>query len=194
MVRMGQRFCEFTEEGFGAGVGVGLEYAPQFFVGIVLRRFQGGFDLGRMMGIIIDHRHTVKFSFILKTAVCAGERAKPFLCGIHGDAEQIRHRDGREGVGYVVVACHGQDDMVRMLAVFQEIKCDASVFIIGHVPGAVVGTGRGSVGNDIAFQSVINRLVIVDIAVDDQCAVRRRSSANCRKEWRMSSRSLKKSR
>ena len=39
MIRMGKRFCKFMEEGFGAGVGMGLEYSPQFFVRVVFRSF-----------------------------------------------------------------------------------------------------------------------------------------------------------
>ena len=127
-----------------------------------------------MVRIVVYDSDAVELAFILEPAVRTGEGEQPLLRNIHGNAEQVRHRDGGEGVGYIVVAGHGQGDVIRMLAVLQKIKSDMSVFIIGHIFCTVVRTRCGTIGDDIAVQSFINLLMIIYITVDDQRAVLRK--------------------
>ena len=95
---MGERLREFVEKCFRAGVRMRLEYAPYTVVGLVLRSFQRGADFCRMMRVVVHNSDAVEFPFIFETAVRSGKGKKSFLNGIHGDIQQLRHRDGGKRV------------------------------------------------------------------------------------------------
>ena len=76
MVGEGQGLCEVLKEGFGTGVGVGLEHAPDFPVGILPGGLKGGGDLRGVMGVVVHHRKAVDFPFVLEAAARAARAFK----------------------------------------------------------------------------------------------------------------------
>ena len=75
---MGESLRESLQEGLGPGIGVRLEDADDAVMGAGLCGAQGGFDLGRMVGVIVNDGETVFDSLVLEAAVCSREGGEPF--------------------------------------------------------------------------------------------------------------------
>ena len=69
-VRRTESFGEIRQKCLCPGVSVGLENAPQCFVGIFLGCGQRGVDFCGVVGVIVDYCNAVKGTFIFKTAIC----------------------------------------------------------------------------------------------------------------------------
>ena len=53
LIRQGQRVCKIRKEGFCPGIGMGLEYAPEGFMGIIHSSLESCCNFCGMMRIII---------------------------------------------------------------------------------------------------------------------------------------------
>ena len=98
LVGEGERMAELLKERLGAGVGVGLEHAPERFVGIIARGGQGGGNLRGMVGIIVDNCNAVDRSLIFKAAVCPVEIMERPSGVVKADVEQIGEGNSGKGV------------------------------------------------------------------------------------------------
>ncbi len=73
----GKSFGKFRKKGFGTCISMRLEYTPDLLMWIILGCVKGGFNLCRMMRIIINDRYIANFAFILESAVCTAEIFRP---------------------------------------------------------------------------------------------------------------------
>ena len=69
MVGMSQSVYKFRKQGLGSGEGMGLEYAPDLSVGIVSGSGQACPNLCWVVGVIVNDRESIPFSFVLKAPV-----------------------------------------------------------------------------------------------------------------------------
>ena len=65
----GKYFGKIIQKSFGAGVGVWLEYAPQFVVACVLCCLQCGCYLSWMVSVVINDCDAVYLALVLETSV-----------------------------------------------------------------------------------------------------------------------------
>ncbi|MNC46587.1 hypothetical protein D3C75_956110 [compost metagenome] len=67
-----ERSAELVQQEKSAGIALGLEYSHNPFA-CCFGSADGGFNLGRMMGIIVNHQDTARFTHHLKPAFGAAE-------------------------------------------------------------------------------------------------------------------------
>ena len=72
-----------------------------------------------------------------------------------------------------MVSCHRELNVVSDFAVLYEIIRNTSFFIITDVAETIVEIFRRTICDHVAVQSFVYFRIILDVAVDDQCAVRR---------------------
>ena len=92
-----------------------------------------------MMCIIIDHRYSCNFSFILESPVCASEMEKAFLYGFCGHADLSGQGYGRKGVGYIVDARHGQREAADLFTFADTVEGWMGGFIKDDIVRCVLG-------------------------------------------------------
>src|SRR5690554_6094301 len=90
-----------------------------------LRRRERHLDLGRMVRIIVDHRHAVDLADDGETALNPFEGLERARDDLMGDAKLIRDGDGGERVEHIMIARHAHLDAPPALALNIELKGDA---------------------------------------------------------------------
>ena len=90
------------------------------------------------MGVIIDNRDAVYFSFILKSSVGAVELREALLYHVHGDAQFQRSGHGGQRIGDIMNSGHVEDDPAEIFALMPDLERSASFPVIGNADGAVV--------------------------------------------------------
>ena len=74
-----QRLGKLGQQRLGSGIGMGLEYTPQFPVRILVGGRQRGLDFRGVVGIIVNDGYACDFAFILETPIRTGEGVEAFL-------------------------------------------------------------------------------------------------------------------
>ena len=101
MIRPGEATCEIIQHCFGSGESVGLENDPQLPVRVpVSGHPDRGFDLCRMVSVIVHHDDPIGFTFYLEPAFRAVEIGQNPAGILRRDAfavERCRHRRNRVG-------------------------------------------------------------------------------------------------
>ena len=81
MVRQGQGFAEVLQKSLGAGIGVGLESAPYFPMGIVFGGCQSGLNFCWVVGIVVNYNCARDFRYSFKAPF---NSLKIFNCAFDG--------------------------------------------------------------------------------------------------------------
>ena len=85
------------KQGFGPGIAVALEHAPELFVGHAASALQGGLDLGGVVGVVVIYPHAPPLPVVFKPAsgisefgqgggnvLECGAQVQGYRCGGHG--------------------------------------------------------------------------------------------------------------
>ena len=108
LIRQGQRVCKIRKEGFGPGIGMGLEYAPESFMGIIHSSLESCCNFCGMMRIIIYYGDAVQAAFILKAAIRARKILQGAGSGSHVKLQLICKRERRQGIQDIMFPGHSQ--------------------------------------------------------------------------------------
>ena len=85
-----------------------LEYTPDLLMWIIFGCVKGGFNLCRMMRIIINDRYITNFAFILESAVCTAEIFQTIKDHFCRQVKKLSCSDRCQSIGYIVNARHFQ--------------------------------------------------------------------------------------
>ena len=117
----------------GSGIGMGLEYTPQFPVRILVGGMQRGLDFRGVVGIIVNDGYACDFAFILETPIRTGEGVEAFLYFFFRYLQKFGQRYGGQRVGYIVKAGHLQGVGADFLVVPDAVEGGMSQFIISDI-------------------------------------------------------------
>ena len=153
---------------------MGLEDAPDLFVGIMKRCPERRLNLLGMMSIVINDGHTVQHALLLKAAVGSGELPECLRGNVHGNMVPLCHGDGRQGIQHVVLSGGSQGNAALLLPLYIEVIGGAAELIIGDIVRGIVEAVVMAVGHDLCGESLHDLLVFRNLAADDDSAVIRR--------------------
>ena len=108
----GESLGELGQEGFCPGIGVGLEYAPDFPVGILAGCLQGGPDFRGVMSVVVQDCKALHLSPVLEPAVCSRKVFQALAGSLQGDLQCIGQSQSGQGIVDIVESGHAQRNVL----------------------------------------------------------------------------------
>ena len=140
------------------------------------RGVEGGGDLGRVVGVVVDQGHPVDLAHDREAAPDAGERGEGLLADVERHRELVRDRDRGQAVEHVVRPRHAEGEAPHRLAptVRVEARLEPAVVDAAH---RVVGLRRDPV-RDVATLDLGQDVLDVGVVeAQDRQAVERHPRA-----------------
>ena len=148
-IRVSKGFREFIKQRHGTCVGVRLEQTPEAVMRHLLRGFQGCFDFGRMVRVVVDQADTVcRCPDDIETSLGAVELIQDFSDDRRIHIQCVAGREGRQRVGDVVLARHAEMQMGQLFAGFHDIELRITVFIKVEIRRGIGAAGAESERDD----------------------------------------------
>src|SRR5687767_4054582 len=91
------------------------------------RGLQRGFDLGRMMRVVVDKRDSGEFTEYLEATLDTRKRLEAGKHPLELGAKRNSRRNGRESVANVVHSRHAQGNGAELLVVIADRKCRPAI-------------------------------------------------------------------
>ena len=153
---------------------------------IILCCVKSCLDLCWMMCVVINNGNASDFALILETAVCTCKASKSFNDHLIRKVEKTSYGDGCKCIGYIVDTRYTEIVVADFFALEKDGERRMSIFIPGDICGYVISIVLKAIGKYLTWEVTGDRFIFRGVRVMISVPSAGRSSANLRKEWRIS--------